>query len=281
MTRFLPNYFTILALTGLILTAHAQAPGKQTELGLGIASYEHGLYPEALKHLQQAVALDQSSIHAHYYLALVSDEICLSGECEPHTSIAVREYQKVLELDPANEDALKNLARLTYNSARPDDAERLYRRAVTLDPNDPEALYSVAVLTWQRAYRDVMSEKIRLGLKPRKPLVGLSSCTQVRGKLLGDVEEAIALLNKSFQFAKYDEIQTYLGVSYMLRAEIQCSDRTAYKRDREAGARWWHSACLMYNGPPDLTNPRRWRWLPGQLPPPPQRGEKCSWFHKQ
>jgi tetratricopeptide (TPR) repeat protein len=185
MTRFLPRYFIILAsLAGFIVTAlHAQMPGTQTELKLGTVCYEKGLYPEALKHLYQAVVLDPSSIAAHYYLALVSDDFCASSEsCEPHTSTAVREYQKVLELDPAHKDALKNLARLTYKIGRPEDAERLYRRAATLDPNDPEALYSVAVLTWQRAYREVMSEKIRLGLRPRKPLIGLSSCAEVRRK---------------------------------------------------------------------------------------------------
>ncbi|MBZ5585890.1 MAG: hypothetical protein LAQ30_27605 [Acidobacteriia bacterium] len=277
----MPRYVTILVFGLLVTVLHFQIAHKKPELEQGVACYEEAIYPKALEHLHQAVALDPSSIKGHYYLALASDAMCAPAEsCEPHTSTAVREYQKVLELDPAHKDALKNLARLSWKNARFLESEKLYRLAATLDPNDPEALYGAAALTWQRAYRELISEKIRLGLKPGKPLIGLSSCAEVRRKTLGSVEEAITLLNKSLQFAKYEEIQTYLAVSYMLRAEIQCHDATAYKRDRQAEEGWWNSACLTYHGPSDLTNPRRWRWLPGQPPPPPGRGDKCSWFDK-
>ena len=284
MMRFLPRYVMIfIPLSGLVATAlYSQIPATRTELELGIASYEEGLYPQALEHLHRAVLLNPSSITGHYYLALVSDDICVPTEaCEPHTSTAVREYQKVLELYPDHRDALKRLARLNYKIARPEEAEKLYRRAATLDPDDPGALYGVAVVNWQRAYRELMSEKNRLGLKQEKPLIGLSSCWEVRRRILGAVEETIALLNRSHELANDEDIESYLAVSYGLRAEIQCSDRRAYKRDREAKEEWWHRACLTHNRPDDLTNAQSCCWIPPPPRPPPRRGEKCSWVRKQ
>jgi tetratricopeptide (TPR) repeat protein len=275
MTNLAPYFLAF----GLIVTAMvAQVGGSATELKLGIASYDDGLYPEAIRHLERAVSLDPNSIEGHYYLALASDVICPGANaCDLYASTAVREYRKVLELDSSNKDALKDLAHLMYKIRPPKEAEDLYRRAVTLDPNDPEALYSVAVITWWRAYRELMSEKVRFGVKPREPLTGLAACGEVHRKISKDVEEAITLLEKSADLANYEETQTYLAVSYMVRAEIQCDDKAAYIHDRKTEKEWWNRACLTHNGPQDLTNPRRGRWFPGQQPAPARHGDRCIW----
>ncbi|HUH94188.1 MAG TPA: TssQ family T6SS-associated lipoprotein [Casimicrobiaceae bacterium] len=78
--------------------AAAPAPSKaESELALGIESYDDGQYKLATRHLQSALAAGLESKHdqakAHKYLAFI---VCVSGRekaCRDH-------FRKALEADP-------------------------------------------------------------------------------------------------------------------------------------------------------------------------------------
>ena len=280
MTQCL-HFVRLLLLSCLVVPyLHPQTPDSKAELELGIASREQGLYPEAIRHLQRAVALDPGGIGGHFYLALVYDEMCIgSSSCE-HPYVAVEEYRKVLELDPAHKEALKNLAHLLSNLGRRDEGDVLYRKAAKLDANDAEALYSIAFLSWRRWYGVIMEERSKVSPRGKKPLMEFPACHQVRNRALTDVEEGIALLTRAVQLVNYDEAQSNMALLYMLRAELQCGDRAAYKRDLSSSRGWWNRACVAYNNAKENTDQRRWRWFPGPPPPLPKRGDTCSWFRR-
>jgi tetratricopeptide (TPR) repeat protein len=283
MTRCLWHLGLVLVSCLVVSSLYSQTPDAKAELNLGIAFYEKGAYPEAVRHLERAVSLDPGVTIGHFYLASAYDWMCASpNPCDPHWSGgAIQEYSRVLELDPFHKEALKNLAHLFYRLARPEEAEGLYRKAAKLDANDPEALYAIAVLNWRRTYRVLMEERARLRLAPSKPLIGYPSCHEIRTKILADVEEGIALLTRTLQFVNYVDAQAYMAVFYMERAELQCGDRSAYKRDLRSEKQWWNRACVTYNEPGESPNPRMWRWPPAPPPPPPKRGDTCTWSHRK
>jgi tetratricopeptide (TPR) repeat protein len=263
---------------GLVLwvALNAQAPGA--ELQLGVAAYERTDYDEAVKYLQHAVSVDPRATDAHFYLGLAYDAKCDSpNPCDPQWSTrAIAEYTAVLDIDPSHKDALKSMAYLLYRVARFDEAEVLYRKVAKLDGSDPEALYSIAVLIFRRTYPLLMQEKIRLRLSSKQPLIGSSTCQQVRAKNLADIEEAITLLGRTTELVKNADVQTYLAVFYKARAELQCGDRLAYSRDLKAERQWWNRACVTWHEPrTDVALPPR--WIAGQPPPPPRRGNTCRW----
>ena len=49
---------------------------------------------------------------------------------------AAASFSKVLELDPANDAALYELATISFADNKPEDAERLIRKAVTVSPEN-------------------------------------------------------------------------------------------------------------------------------------------------
>lgn len=260
----------------IVPLTHSQTPDVKSELNLGIASYEKGTYEEAIQHLEHVVSIDPEATIGHFYLALAYDQMCASpNPCDPRRSgRAIQEYSRVLELDPAHKDALKSMAHLLYRIARFDEAEGFYRKAAKLDANDPEALYSIAVLDFRRTYPVLMQEKARLHLARKQPLIGFRTCHQVRAKNLADVEEGIALLTRTVELVNNVDVQTYLAVFYMERAELHCGDRLAYERDLKSESQWWDRACATWHDPKRSYPPR---WIAGQPPPPPKRGDKCRW----
>jgi tetratricopeptide (TPR) repeat protein len=63
---------------------------------------------------------------------------------------AVREYQRALRLDPANIEALVNLAFALQQTGRDDSALAVYRRALALDPHEPTAFLSLGNMLARR-----------------------------------------------------------------------------------------------------------------------------------
>jgi tetratricopeptide (TPR) repeat protein len=257
----------------------AQTPDAKTktELELGVAAYDNGLYPEAIQHLGHAVSRDPTGIVGHFYLASAYDCMCGSPNgCEASLwEGAIREYKRVLELDPSHKEAVRNLAYVFYRLARVDEAADLYRRAARLDENDPWALYSIAVLDWRRTYPILVLERVRLNLPQKASLIDSPSCYEMRAKTLADVEEGIAVLNRSVQLLNTVAMQTYMGLLYKERAELQCGDRVAYQRDLKTEQQWWNRVNATFRNKKQHTDEPM--WIPPPPPPPPRRRGLSSW----
>jgi tetratricopeptide (TPR) repeat protein len=269
----------VLTLVSCLMASsiHAQTADVTTELRLGVDAYEKSNFEKAIKYLEDVVSIDPASTVGHFYLGRTYDDWQCStpNGCDTHWSgRVIQEYSRVLELDPAHKDALKCLAYFLYQSARFDAAEAFYRKAAKLDGNDPEALYSIAVLDFHRANRVLIEEKSRLRLAWKQPLIGLPACNQVRAKILADVEEGIAMLTGTAELMNDIDAQAHLGMLYRERAELQCGDRLAYKRDLKSESQWWNRVCISYHDPKRVFRPR---WIPGPPPPPPMRGNSCKW----
>ena len=162
---------------------------------------------------------------------------------------------------------------LLYRLSRIDESEDVYRRAATLDANDPGALYAIAVFDWIRTYKALNDERLRFNLKQKTPLIALPTCREIRTKAWNDINEGIALLTKSLEFVQYSDQQTYLALCFLNRAELQCGDRSAYKRDLKSEQEWWNRACEAWHD--RKTAPHG--WPPSPPPPPRRRGDTCSW----
>lgn len=256
---------------------HSQTSDAHSELSLGVAAFEKYNFEEATKHLEHVVSTDPGAIIGHFYLGRSYDDWrCSTPDgCDPQWSgKAIQEYSRVLELDPTHKEALKCMAYLHYRLGHFDEAQGFYRRVVKIDGEDAEALYSIAVLNFRRIWPVLMAEKVRLRLSREQPLINLPSCTQVRAKILGDVEEGLALLTRTAKLLNNIEAQTYVAVLFKARAELQCGDRSAYEHDLKSESQWWNRACMAFHGPNRKIPPR---WIAGQPPPPSRRGDQCKW----
>jgi tetratricopeptide (TPR) repeat protein len=272
--------FSVRVLTmiscSLLPSLRSQTPDATSELRSGIAAYGRGATEEAIKDLERVVSLDPESTDGHFYLALAYHTMCaVSPNCDPHwTRLAIQQYTTVLELNPTHKEALKGMAAVLYRLRRIGEAESLYRKAAKLDASDAEALYAIAVFDWIRTSGALREERLRFNLGQKQPLIGLPTCPEVRAKTMPDVEEGIALLTRTLRLVSYVEPQTYMALLFMERAELQCGDRLAYKRDLKSEQQWWNRACIAWR---DGKNISPQRWLLSLPPPPPKRGDTCRW----
>jgi len=230
--------FLKLALTSWLVTtaANAQIPAADAEFAAGMSADEKGDAKAALQHLQQAVLLDPKMIEAHFAIGRIADDW---NEVDSELrDLAIREYKKVLEVDPSRADALKNLANDLYWASERNESETYYRRGLALRENDPELICGIAAITAYRSWSDVAQTKAGVNLPRETPLIQSPSCDAARDRNLARVDEAIALLKRALQVHNGSELMSFLGMLHTVRAEIQCRDRRAYKMEKKAASTW-------------------------------------------
>jgi tetratricopeptide (TPR) repeat protein len=261
-----------------LLHMHAQVPSS--ELQLGIEAYRRSDYPAAVNHLEKATSTDPQSADAHFYMGQAYELNCpFDNSCGAEWfARAMAEYTAAIKIDPSHKDALKVMAYLLYRAARFDEAEAAYRKAAKLDGHDPEPLYSISTLIFRRTYPMLMQEKRRLHLSPKESFIRSSECQDIRARQLADIEEGIGLLSRANALVNDTDVQTYLAVFYMARAQLQCGDRSAYDHDRTTEQQWWNRACVSWHERQRAGVALAPRWIAGQSPPPPRRGDTCRWW---
>jgi type IV pilus biogenesis/stability protein PilW len=81
------------------------------DLNLGVIEYQEGLYPDAEKHLTKSVARASNLIEGHYWLGMTQMQLRKRKE-------AAESFQKVIQLAPESEWALKSRENLTKLKSR-------------------------------------------------------------------------------------------------------------------------------------------------------------------
>ncbi len=255
-------------------TVNSQTPNAETELKLGIAAYQKYALQDAIAHLEHVTSLQPEDANGHYYLALANSGMCTDHTwCEKRWSeAAIREYSRVLELDPSHKEALKGMAYLSYYLARFDEAQGYYRRAVAVEPHDAEALFGLGVLDFKTSWQVVMEQKARHGFRPEQSMIHGTMCNKIRDENLPKVAEGIELL-ESPELREDADAQAYLATLYQERAELQCGDANAYRHDQKLARQLWHRVCKMWStqGPRPTILP--YRVIPS--PPPPEDEKVC------
>jgi TPR repeat protein len=244
-----------------------------------MAAYEKSQFQDAAKHLEQAVALAPDSVRARLYLANTYDQLyCETCECESNCDVndhwrivAIAAYKKVLELEPANTQALNHLAHRFLWHADYDEAEHYYRRSIEADTNNTEALYTLAYLGWFRSYKLRTEKRATFNLERRQSLIRLPICADVRTQNLARVEESMSLLARTLRIINAPEAIDYMALLYQERADIQCGDAAARRRDLKNSALWERRGCKTRLAPNVQRVP--WPWPPS--PPPSEKASKC------
>ena len=221
------------------------------QLNKGVKAYKDNHYEQAIDHFQQAVQLDPSLINARMYLATAYVSQYIPGVDSPDNlrtaEEAIKEYQTVIEMNPAREqkvNSAKGIAYLYLNQKKWDDAKKYYRMASDLDPNDPEPYYSVGVIDWTAAYQPRMEERAKLGMKPDEHLSAKNKdqkkvCEDLKAKNAATIQEGIDTLKKAIDLRPdYDDAMAYMNLMYRERADVECDDESARAEDLKTADHW-------------------------------------------
>ncbi len=110
------------------------------EVGLGVAYYSVGRYPEAVKSLCTAVDLDPADTRALEFLGKLID---VSPEMAEEVS---RRLARFVQLYPGNASANYYYALSLRGRANPEQIEDLLRRAIKADAKMADAYYQLGIL---------------------------------------------------------------------------------------------------------------------------------------
>jgi Tfp pilus assembly protein PilF len=78
----------------------------RTELNAGVQAFRQANYEEAVRHFEQAVALDPEFVTAHLYLATAYAQMFVPGVDTPENVVwatkGINEYREVLQRTPSD-----------------------------------------------------------------------------------------------------------------------------------------------------------------------------------
>jgi tetratricopeptide (TPR) repeat protein len=218
------------------------------ELKLGVQSYKQSRFEEAASHFERCVALDPANTNGHLYLATTFAQQYIPGAETPDNirfaEQAIAQYQRVLDGNPeipARINSMKGIAYLYLQMKKFDDSKKYYRMAADSDPNDPENYYSVGVIDWTLTYVPRQEKRARLGLKPDQALwtKDRMACFETKEQNAANIQEAIDNLNKAIQLRPdYDDAMAYMNLMYREKADVECDDLAARKKDLRTADEW-------------------------------------------
>jgi tetratricopeptide (TPR) repeat protein len=228
----------------LVMCVHgiAQSDFKE-ELNMGVQAFREVKFDEAIRHFQNATALQPQHEVAHLYLASALASEYIPGVDEPENlrlaEGAISEYQKVLDINPQSLNSLKGIAMLQLQMKKFGDAQNSYKKAIALDPKDPEDYYSIGVIDWIRTFTRSSELRRRLKKELDQPLIDAPECWDLRRSNEAGINEGIEMVAKAIELRPaYDDAMAYMNLLYRERANIQCGDQLRYDADVKAADHW-------------------------------------------
>jgi tetratricopeptide (TPR) repeat protein len=237
----------VMAVAGAILvmlsTTGCDKLRARDQLNKGVASYKNNQFEQAINHFKEAVALDPSLRNAKLYLATAYAQQYIPGVDSPdnlqNATLAIEQYQAVLEQDPKNINSIKGIASLYLQMKKFEDSKRYFHKAIDLDPNDPEAYYSIGVIDWTQAYQPRMEERAKLGLRPDEPLKDKKLCAKLRDDGGAVIQDGLDNLDKATQLRQdYDDAMAYINLLYREKADRECDMPDQRAADLKTADEW-------------------------------------------
>ena len=147
------------AMAALLLVTLLSATGcnrlkARDQLTKGIASFKAAKYEDAINHFQQALDYDPSYDVARLYLATtLASQVVPNLETPENLKTAQRAmdgFQQILTKDPKDKTALQQMASISFNLKKFDDAKNWQKKVIEVDPAASEAYYTIGVIDWMQ-----------------------------------------------------------------------------------------------------------------------------------
>jgi tetratricopeptide (TPR) repeat protein len=232
----------LVALLALAATGCNKLKARD-ELNKGVAQYKSAKFDLAIEHFKRAIELDPALLNARLYLATAYASQYIPGAPSEENirmgEQAIREFEKVLEVDPNNLSAIDGIGSILFNMGgnpfKPELLERskqYHKKHIELKPDDPEPYYWVGVIDWTLAYR--ANKELRTEYNNRNPLrqvkdidpLPLNLRTEFAKTHGATVDEGIQHLEKAIELnPQYDDAMAYLNLLYRQKADQVTSEQ--------------------------------------------------------
>jgi tetratricopeptide (TPR) repeat protein len=248
MRRLHFSYLFFIACFGILASGGAAQTNAFQEMQQGRQALTQGKYDEAIEHFEKVTQMNPAVLNADLYLGAAYQQKYVPGlDKEDNVALAtkaIQYYQTVLDRDRLSTlslTAAKGIALLYAQMNKFDEARDYYGQVEKLAPKDPEPYYYIAVIDWTLVSQSRKQARTKLGLKPTEFLADKDHkvCMAVREKTWSNLDDGIENLNKALALnPNYEEAITYMNLTYIERADVECDDPGARKSDLKTAAEW-------------------------------------------
>ena len=219
---------------------------SRDQLNKGIQAFKNAQYEAATDHFQQSVDLDPSSAQARLYLATAySYQVVPNLDTKENLALAqkaISGFQDVLNKDPNDLTALKQIASIYRNTKHFDEAKDYEKKVIAIDPNDAEANYTIGVVDWMLAYKNatvLLAGDGKTDAGDGNPKMSKDVCKKLQTQNTALVTEGLQYLNHAVELnTTYDDAMQYLNLTYRRKADLACGDEATRKADLAKAQEW-------------------------------------------
>ena len=220
------------------------------QLVKGVQAFKAGSYEQAVNFFQTSIKLDPDYDTAKLYLATAySYQVVPNLDTPDNLKVAQKAldgFQEVLNKDPNDLNALRQVASIDRNIKKYDLAKATEQKIIQLDPKDAQASYTIGVIDWTKAYKNATTILGAAGLQDDgqgnvKKSKDVCAKIATANKVL--VDEAEQYLKKAIEAdPNYDDAMQYLNLNYRRKADIECGNDQARKDDLAKADEWVQKA---------------------------------------
>jgi len=231
---------------------------SRDHLNQGVQAYKNGKYADAVKHFQEAVALDPGNQNAQLYLATSYMIQWVPGAENPDNvknhDMAVQKFDEVLKGEPSNTLALAMMASMAYNAAQsgtPEQKEaalaeavKWNQRRIEANPKEGEPYYYLGVIDWAKAFAPIQTARVQLKMASTEPgpIKDAKVRADMKEKYGQAIDDGILNLKKCLDLDKENEdAMTYMNLLLRKKADLEDSPEAA-KADIAQAEDWFNKS---------------------------------------
>jgi hypothetical protein len=223
---------------------------SRDQLTKGVAAFKNAQYEQATNYFQRAVQLDPKNPTAKLYLATTYASQVVPNLMTPENLAmaqkAINGFQAVLDSNPTDVTALKQIASINRNIQKFDLAKQYELKVIAAAPNEPEAYYIIGFVDWTLAYKNAVAILAADGLTDdgegnKKMTKG--ACAKMQAANADLVNDGLTNLNKAVELnPTYDDAMQYMQLTYRRKADLECGNDAARKADLATADQWIQKA---------------------------------------
>jgi tetratricopeptide (TPR) repeat protein len=229
----------VLLCSGMLFLSGCARLQSNDQMNQGVLAFKNNHYPEAVRHFKEAVRLDPNNANAQAYLATSYFIQWVPGadsaDNKKNYDMAQAEFQKILQRDPSNSQALASMASMAYNSATTaspekrklafEEARKWNERRIEVDPKDAEAYYYLGVIDYYDALGDFQTARVnsKMSANDPGPLKDPKVKQDLKDKYGKSIDSGLEQLKKALSIDKENE-DAMSYVNLLLREKAYLAD---------------------------------------------------------
>lgn len=128
---------------------------SREQLNKGVKAFSDQNYQQSIEYFKKAIEMDPTFVVAYSYMATAYSAMFVPGSQSPanlrNAENAIATFQKVLDREPSNINAIVNIAAIYYQLGDYDKSREWCRKILAKEKNNAEAHYRIGVINFDIA----------------------------------------------------------------------------------------------------------------------------------